>query len=118
MGSLPTWTCEGGSSTSKDICKPVCGDNIILLDSECEDNNTIDLDGCSKDCLIEPKYVCKGLPSVCNACGDGKVMYGEICDAGKEVGCLEDCSGEKDGYDCSGGTETKASNCTISLQAV
>ena len=83
MGSLPEWVCDGGNSTTKDICKPVCGDSIILLETECEDGNIIDSDGCSKDCLIEPNYVCKGKPSICNKCGDGKVLFGEICDAGK-----------------------------------
>ena len=41
MGSLAEWVCVGNNK-KKDICKPVCGDNIILLDIECEDGNIID----------------------------------------------------------------------------
>ena len=88
-----------------------------MLETECEDGNLIDLDGCSSKCLIEAGYTCKGTPSICNKCGDGKLLFGETCDAGLEKGCLSNCMGEMDGYDCVSGNETSPSICTISLQA-
>ena len=57
------------------------------------------------------------MPSICNRCGDGKRLFDEICDSGTAPGCLPDCMGEMDGYDCSGGNDTSPSVCTISVEA-
>jgi len=44
----------------------ICGDGMILGAEECDDNNTLDGDGCSASCTVEPRWVCTGQPSVCN----------------------------------------------------
>jgi hypothetical protein len=39
-------------------------------------------------------------------CGDGFIYGKEKCDDNKKGGCKEDCSGNKEGYTCTGGNET------------
>src|SRR5699024_8842272 len=53
----PSCPVAGGSCTS------ACGDGILLredaqLGHECDDGNTIDGDGCSSNCKLEPGYTC------------------------------------------------------------
>lgn len=48
-------------------CIDFCGDGEIW-ESECDDGNQLDYDGCSHTCEVERGYICKKLknkPSVC-----------------------------------------------------
>lgn len=33
-------------------CTPVCGDGLVLMGEQCDDNNTDDGDGCSNACSV------------------------------------------------------------------
>ena len=46
---------------------------IIVGNETCDDGNTKDGDGCSKECLIEIGYACSGVgrDSCHTVCGDG-----------------------------------------------
>ena len=71
--------CGGGSATT-----PVCGNGILETGEECDDNNTIDGDGCSSQCTIESNA----------ACGNGILEAGEECDDGNTDdgdGCSSQC---------------------------
>lgn len=54
----PVFDCTGG------VCKPVCGDGIVIYDSdgnaleECDDGNNINGDGCSAECKRENGFSC------------------------------------------------------------
>ncbi|CAE7226295.1 unnamed protein product, partial [Symbiodinium pilosum] len=71
---------------------------------ECDDGNVVDGDGCTRDCRIEPGYVCptQGWPSVlltpCVAvCGDGLRVGNEECDDNNTEsgdGCSPTCEVE------------------------
>ena len=67
-----TDTCEYDTTGCNDVA--VCGDGIEEGDEECDDGDTVDGDGCDKDCLDE-------------VCGDGIVQpgLGEECDTGAVV---------------------------------
>lgn len=39
------WTCSGGSSTTADTCKEICGDGMNLGGNACDDGNTVNGDG-------------------------------------------------------------------------
>ena len=49
----------------------VCGNGIIEASETCDDGDTIDGDGCSSACQVEPGWSCEGEPSVCtlSCCG-------------------------------------------------
>ncbi|MBK8156774.1 MAG: DUF4215 domain-containing protein [Streptococcus sp.] len=55
------------------------------------------------------------IPSLCTpTCGDGFVVFGEICDDGNTNNvdkCKSDCSGSVSGWSCTGGSPTAASTC-------
>jgi cysteine-rich repeat protein len=71
----------------------------------CFDGNSVDGDGCSAACQVEPCFTCSGEPSVCTpagdgaACDDGRVCTsGETCSAGvcgggAPIGNCHDVSG-------------------------
>jgi cysteine-rich repeat protein len=46
-------------------CSSLCGDGLLRLEEQCDDNNTEDGDGCASDCTIERFHVCSGEPSDC-----------------------------------------------------
>ena len=48
------------SGTNQKSCTEICGDGLNLGQHECDDGNTEDGDGCSKDCKLETGFVCKG----------------------------------------------------------
>jgi cysteine-rich repeat protein len=79
----------------------------------------VSLDGCSSTCLAEDGWNCDGafpITGCTEICGDGKVVGTETCDDGNKIdniGCLADCTGEINGYHCSGGTLTIAATCNI-----
>jgi cysteine-rich repeat protein len=55
---------------------------------ECFDGNSLDGDGCSAACQVEPCFTCSGAPSVCTPAGDGATCEdGRVCTSG------ETCSG-------------------------
>jgi hypothetical protein len=81
--------------------------------------------GCNDDCSSESTFFnCSGgnttSPTICNCfsgrkynpstkncppeCGDGKVLAPEKCDDKGEGGCLKDCSGANEDFECTGGT--------------
>ena len=96
------FTCSGGSPTSEDVCKEICGDGMNFGFYECDDSNTVSGDGCSSTCGIEVYWVCTGgsptTPDVCtDFCGDGFVVPGmppTYCDDGNTDnwdGCSNTC---------------------------
>ena len=74
----------------------VCGNGVLTSDETCDDNNTNDGDGCSKDCsTVEPGWQCRvpGKPCV-PLCGDGVLKGSETCDDGNATsgdGCSSTC---------------------------
>lgn len=58
---------------------------------------------------MNSKMVCK------TVCGDGFQVGDEKCDAGTSDGCLDDCSGSKDGFKCSQGSSTAPSFCSSAI---
>ncbi len=54
----PIFDCSNG------VCRPICGDGIIVYDAddnpleECDDGNLVNGDGCSSECKIEKGFVC------------------------------------------------------------
>ena len=70
---------------------PVCGDGTLDAGEECDDGNTVDGDGCSAVCTIEP------------FCGDGTLDAGEQCDDGNNTdgdGCSAVCTIENEAPIC------------------
>lgn len=43
-------TCVLGAS--------ICGDGLLGIGEECDDGNTVNSDGCSSACLVEPNHNC------------------------------------------------------------
>ena len=59
---------------------------------------------CSSTCTVECGYTCSTAePNVCSTtCGDSMMAGNEVCDdGGAAEGCLDDCSGEVGGWECS-----------------
>lgn len=57
---LPKW-CAGydwGGNQKCWTCNKICGDGILILPEQCDDNNTINGDGCSSECTIEDDWKC------------------------------------------------------------
>lgn len=76
-------TCAYGCQGSECLV-PVCGNNVIEGDEECDDGNILDDDGCSSQCIVE-------------YCGDQIINnVTETCDDGANNddtdGCFDDCS--------------------------
>ncbi len=82
-----------------------CGDGDIDRQESCDDGGTSPGDGCDARCAIEPGWVCRGVPSVCDrACGNGRRDPGEGCDDANQIagdGCDARCAIEA-GYSCVG----------------
>ncbi|MDX2052781.1 MAG: DUF4215 domain-containing protein [Polyangiaceae bacterium] len=101
---------QGGACSSQ----IVCGDLRVVGDEECDDgmvgNVAVGADGCSALCKIEANFSCPadlGVGGPCtaipaDACGDGKLSFGEFCDDGNlnpADGCTEKCE-VTPGYNC------------------
>ncbi len=52
------YACDGGSSTSSDVCYELCGDGRNFGTYACDDGNMINGDGCSSLCVVESGYTC------------------------------------------------------------
>jgi fibro-slime domain-containing protein len=81
----------------------VCGDGYMSQYEKCDDNNTINGDGCSSSCELEYGWICPAESETCIArsCGDGIIAGNEVCDDGNLVsgdGCYN-CQLEP-GYAC------------------
>ncbi len=75
--------CDGGDGCTADCTVEVqtCGNGLIENGEQCDDGNTINGDGCRKDCTLE-------------MCGDGALDIHEQCDDGNVLdgdGCRGDC---------------------------
>jgi len=102
-------SCNAGS------CAPVsCGNGVLELDEECDDGNTVDTDGCRRDCTFTCKAdadcsdgsVCTGTekcvlsthtcaPGTALVCADASACTADTCDA--KAGCksvLVDADGD------------------------
>jgi len=89
--------CSIGFCNASGFCAPpACGEGILNVGEQCDDQNINNADGCSSVCQIERGYVCSGQPSVCDTvCGDRIVAGSEECDDGNANnfdGCSNTCS--------------------------
>lgn len=97
--------CSDGNVCTQDVCTvdagcsnpPVpiaCGNGCQEAGEECDDGNTVDGDGCSSTCKLEP-----------TGCGNGQLDPGEECDDGNTNdgdGCSATCKLEVlDHFKCS-----------------
>jgi cysteine-rich repeat protein len=75
--------CSDQASVPVTCAEPAeCGDGVVEMGEECDDENGVSEDGCSAACLAE-------------RCGDGIVQRGESCDDGNSRagdGCGTTCS--------------------------
>jgi large repetitive protein len=79
-----------------------CGDAVVDANEGCDDGNTVDGDGCSKDCAVEAANP---------ECGNGVREVGEACDDGNGVsddGCSSTCTVESI---CGNGTREAGEAC-------
>ena len=70
-----------------------CGDGILNNNEQCEDGNTVSLDGCSSVCEVEIGWDCS-LGVCVRRCGNLVVDVGETCDDGNLLsgdGCDDGC---------------------------
>ncbi|CDW76006.1 UNKNOWN [Stylonychia lemnae] len=114
------FTCTAGNSTTKSVCEEICGDgkNMNSFLDQCDDGNTVNGDGCMKNCTIETGYTCSQgnpyVPDLCHEiCGDGYNFGKFECDDGNtqdQDGCSSYCSIE-DGWTCSGGNTLQPDTC-------
>jgi cysteine-rich repeat protein len=83
-----------------------CGNGRPDPGEQCDDGNTFDGDGCTKDCKQDCAtcWMCPGCPPVRTmSCGDGRVASNEACDDGNVVsgdGCAGDCKSIEAGFRC------------------
>jgi large repetitive protein len=73
---------------------------------QCDDGNTMGLDGCAGNCMSEGGWSCAGEPSTCGPiCGDWYNNGPEVCDDGNAVGgdgCSANCQTVEPGWNCLG----------------
>jgi cysteine-rich repeat protein len=109
--TAPDGTSEDPDSTGE---APGCGDGLRTEEEACDDDNTMDGDGCSSMCAIEEGWLCNGQPSVCFAvCGDAIIVGPEQCDDDNIAsgdGCSVECQLE-DGWACEGTPSACATVC-------
>lgn len=86
---------DGGSTLT-------CGDGVVQSSEQCDDGGTVDGDGCSSSCELEPGWDCYDDGCVAAECGDGILAGDEACDDGNRLagdGCNFSCRREP-GYVC------------------
>ena len=73
-GTGYTCSCDSGYFAVQGSCRPNnCGDSRRDSNEDCDDGNTIQSDGCSRDCVTENGYTCtSGQPDLCSvvACAE------------------------------------------------
>jgi cysteine-rich repeat protein len=108
-----------------DVVTARCGDGIINGADVCDDNNTMDGDGCSAMCQPEAGWSCTAAsPSVCTArCGDGMRVGPEAamngCDDSNMMdgdGCSAMCAIER-GFSCMGAPSVCSTGCGDGITA-
>jgi cysteine-rich repeat protein len=58
-GQLFCLNCSYALTVQNNECLPVCGDGLLASGLEqCDDNNTINKDGCSSSCTLEDYFQC------------------------------------------------------------
>ena len=105
-------SCIVGYKASANLCINDCGDGIVVAEEVCDDGNTVDNDGCSSLCILEPKFNCANVtlngslmtecsPCMANCdscltsvsdCDICSALYLYTLDAAGNVSCLIDCS--------------------------
>ena len=124
----PFEICIGQTADSCDnppnCADPYCGDGYVesywdgglFVVEECEDNNTVNGDGCDNDCMVSFSSCGNGIPEWDEACDDGNSMSGD--------GCENDCTftaacgnGQLDyGEECDDGNVANGDGCTWDCQ--
>ncbi|HRI71433.1 MAG TPA: DUF4215 domain-containing protein, partial [Polyangium sp.] len=108
LGTLESWSlalCVNPNS--------YCGNGTVEAVEPCDDGNSMSGDGCSKNCTVEPGYMCTTPmtgPSVCTGpmCGNGMIEAGEQCDDNNSMsgdGCSATCFVEPN-FQCTGQAPT------------
>ncbi len=107
-GSGPEGGLSEAGSSGEGPEPGTCGDSAVDVNESCDDGNSRPYDGCSRNCQVEPGYVCPefGLPCEPTVtvpdCGNGAIDLGETCDDGDangDDGCSETCQREE-GWSC------------------
>jgi fibro-slime domain-containing protein len=94
--------------------RTTCGDDTLEGIEACDDGNTIDGDGCSGACTLEPE--CRS-GTCTSSCGDGIVLMPEACDDGNVVGgdgCAPDCAIEP-GFSCDGAASSPPTQLNLAV---
>lgn len=108
----PALDAAAATTLDANVLRPRCGDRERAKSEACDDGNTQDGDGCSRDCLaIEQGFSCQAAGAACRRiarCGDGVVTSSEPCDDGNIKdgdGCSARCKLEL-GFGCTGQPST------------
>jgi cysteine-rich repeat protein len=56
---------KNAANKEKPGCYPLCGDEVISGDEQCDDGNLSNGDGCDMICSVESGWTCNGEPSIC-----------------------------------------------------
>lgn len=73
------WSCSGEPSAC--LRTVVCGDGMLGSDELCDDGNLWPGDGCGRDCLTEPHFVCtqtSGSASACSPDGSAPELSDDV----------------------------------------
>jgi cysteine-rich repeat protein len=95
-----------GSIVGAAIRIPACGDGFREAAEACDDANDQDGDGCDKNCLVEPCFVCNDDAALGrSACGPAcNTLAGQYCYQGACVSCGDGIqNGAETDVDCGGG---------------
>jgi cysteine-rich repeat protein len=100
----PTCLCDTHFQGDGQLCKPICGDGVIVGSEVCDDGNSREGDGC--------RYDCAGL----EICGDGLLdpAADEVCDDGNMItgdGCDDRCELEPFEGPCGDGVLNLGEEC-------
>jgi cysteine-rich repeat protein len=91
-----TWYIMFGSSKAQAIATyqagTLCGNGTVDAGEQCDDGNSVNGDGCSASCRVEPCYTCTGEPSVCAPVPDGTSCDDGIFCNGSDTCSLGQCA--------------------------